>query len=109
MIVSLVGRTTTGSSSFLPPPWVTTASSGLKPSTCAASRLQVALGDEQREVGVGHPGRLDAGVDLGLHPLPDGVAVGTDDHGAPHRPVVGQLGLGQRRPGTTGGSRSPGG
>ena len=37
MIVSLVGRTTTGSSSSLPPPWVTTASSGLKPSTCWAS------------------------------------------------------------------------
>ncbi len=37
MIVSLVGRTTTGSSSSLPPAWVTTASSGLKPSTCSAS------------------------------------------------------------------------
>ncbi len=36
--VSLVGRTTTGSSSSLPPPWVTTANSGLKPSTCSASR-----------------------------------------------------------------------
>ncbi len=40
MIVSEVGRTTTGSSSSLPPPWVTTASSGLKPSTCSASRLR---------------------------------------------------------------------
>ena len=55
---------------------------------------QVALGDEQREVGVGHPGRLDPAVDLGLHPLPDGVAVGADDHGPPDRPVVGQFGLG---------------
>ena len=29
-----------------------------------------------------------------LHPLPDGVAVRADDHRAPHRAVVGQLGLG---------------
>ena len=33
--------------------------------------LEVALGDEQREVGVLGAGGLDAGVDLGLHPLPD--------------------------------------
>jgi hypothetical protein len=33
MIVSLVGRTITASSSCLPPPIVTTASSGLNPST----------------------------------------------------------------------------
>ena len=57
--------------------------------------LEVALGDEQGEVGVGHARRLDAGVELGLHPLPDGVAVGADDHGAAHGPVVGQLRLGQ--------------
>lgn len=37
MIVSLVGRTTSGSSSSLPPPLVTRASSGAKPSTCSAS------------------------------------------------------------------------
>ena len=36
--VSEVGRTTSGSSSVLPPATVTTASSGLKPSTCSASR-----------------------------------------------------------------------
>ena len=65
MTVSLVGRTTTGSSSCLPPPWVTTASSGEKPSTCSASRLQVALRDEQREVGVLRARRLDPGVHLG--------------------------------------------
>ena len=35
--VSEVGRTTRGSSSFSPPPWVTTASSGANPSTCSAS------------------------------------------------------------------------
>jgi hypothetical protein len=38
MTVSLVGRTTIGSASCSPPAWVTTASSGLKPSTCSASR-----------------------------------------------------------------------
>ena len=37
MMVSEVGRTTSGSSSFSPPAWVTTASSGEKPSTCSAS------------------------------------------------------------------------
>lgn len=34
------GRTTTGSSSCLPPQWVTTVGPGLKPSTCSASRLR---------------------------------------------------------------------
>ncbi len=38
--VSEVGRTTNGSSSGLPPATVTTASSGLKPSTCSASRCR---------------------------------------------------------------------
>src|SRR5207302_9082378 len=56
--------------------------------------LDVALGDEQGEVGVAGPGRLDAGVQLGHHALPYGVAVGADDHRAPHGPVVGQLGPG---------------
>ncbi len=56
--------------------------------------LQVALGDEQREVGVLGADVLDAAIDVGLHALPDGVAVRADDHGAPHRAVVGQLGLG---------------
>jgi hypothetical protein len=37
-MVSDVGRTTAGSASSLPPPMVTTANSGLKPSTCSASR-----------------------------------------------------------------------
>jgi hypothetical protein len=37
MIVSEVGRITSGSSSSFPPPCVTTAVSGAKPSTCWAS------------------------------------------------------------------------
>ena len=56
---------------------------------------EVALGDEQREVSILRPGRLDAGVDLGLHALPDGIPVGPDDDRAPHRSSLGQLGLGQ--------------
>jgi hypothetical protein len=37
MIVSDVGRMANGSSSSFPPAWVTTASSGLNPSTCSFS------------------------------------------------------------------------
>jgi hypothetical protein len=44
MMVSEVGRTTSGSSSSLPPPWVTTAVSGANPSTCSASRLRKLCG-----------------------------------------------------------------
>ena len=40
MTVSEVGRTMSGSSSGLPPAWVTTASSGANPSTCSASRCR---------------------------------------------------------------------
>ena len=57
--------------------------------------LEVALGDEQREVGVEGTARLDALVDLGLHPLPDRVAVRPDDHRPADRAVVGQLGFRQ--------------
>ena len=42
--VSLVGRMASGSVSSLPPPCVTTASSGLKPSTCSASRSKKLIG-----------------------------------------------------------------
>ena len=51
--------------------------------------------DQQREVRVLRAGGLDAPVDLGLHPLPDRVAVGPDDHGPARRTVLGQLRLGQ--------------
>ena len=44
MTVSLVGRIASGSASFLPPPWVTTANSGLNPSTCSASRSKKLIG-----------------------------------------------------------------
>ncbi len=39
MIVSLVGRTASRSSSFFWPPWVTQATSGANPSTCSASLM----------------------------------------------------------------------
>ncbi len=44
MIVSDVGRTTSGSASSSPPPIVTTASSGEKPSTCCFSFSRNDLG-----------------------------------------------------------------
>ena len=55
--------------------------------------LQQALWDEQREVGVDVAGRLDAGVESGLHVLPEGIAIGTDDHAAANRGVVRELSL----------------
>ena len=93
-MVSLVGRTTTGSSSLLPAP--VSHDGELRGEAFDMLRLpsQVAFGDEQRKVGVRHPGGLDPAVDLRLHPLPDGVAVGTDDHRPPDGAVVGQLGFG---------------
>src|SRR5439155_20620784 len=67
---------------------------GAEPLDVLLLAFEVALGDEQREVRVGRARVLDAPVELGLHPLPDRVPVGPDDHRSPHRPVVGQLGLG---------------
>ena len=55
--------------------------------------LEVALGDEQREVDVLGAGGLDPPVLLGLHVLPEGVCVGANDHRPAHRAVVRQLRL----------------
>ena len=55
--------------------------------------LEVGLRDEEREVGVLGAAGLDALVDLGLHPLPDRVAVGPDHHRAADGAVLGQLRL----------------
>ena len=46
---------------------------------------------EQREVDVVVPGPLDVAVELVAHRFPDGEAVGTDDHAATDRRVIGQL------------------
>ena len=55
--------------------------------------LEEALGDEEREIGVDVARVLDAAVHQPLDVLPDGVAVGPDDHHPLHRRVVGELGL----------------
>ena len=55
--------------------------------------LQEAERDEQREVGVDVTGLLEAPVERRLDILPEGVAVGPDDHAALDRGVVGQLGF----------------
>jgi len=54
---------------------------------------QQAFGDQQREVGVDVPGRLDADVELALQMLPHRIAVRPDDHEALDRGVVGEFGL----------------
>ena len=53
--------------------------------------LQVALGDQQREVRVVVAGCLEAVIEVALDALPDGVPVGPYGEGAAHGPVVGQL------------------
>ena len=55
---------------------------------------QVTLGNKEREVGVLGSGDLDSSVNLGLNVFPNGVTVGTNDHGAANRAVVGHFGLG---------------
>ena len=93
MTVSLVGRTTIGSSSSLPPADGDDGQLGAEPLDVLGLALEVRLGDEEREVGVLGAARLDAGVDLGLHPLPEPVAVRADHHGSADRTVLGELRL----------------
>src|SRR5262249_542965 len=54
--------------------------------------LKEALGDEQREIGVDGAGRLEGAVEAALHVLPEGVAVGFDDHTAADVGILGQPG-----------------
>ena len=54
--------------------------------------LQEARRDEERERDVPGARLLDPPVHVGLHELPDRVAPRPDDHGSPHRAVLGQLG-----------------
>ena len=49
------------------------------------------LGNEEREVDVAVARSLDVAVKFGLHRFPDRVAVGSDDHAAANRRVVGQF------------------
>ncbi len=55
--------------------------------------LEVRLGDEEREVRVLGSARLDAGVDLGLQPLPEAVPVRADDHRPADGAILGKLRL----------------
>ena len=50
-----------------------------------------ALRDEEREVGVDVPRRLEAPIEAVLEHLPDGIAMRLDDHAAAHRRVLGQV------------------
>ena len=50
------------------------------------------FGDEEGEVGVLVAGGLEHAVQLGLHLLPDGVAVGFDDHASADGALFGQVG-----------------
>src|SRR6185369_3422133 len=51
-----------------------------------------ALRNEEREVAVLVTGLLEHPVQGGLHLLPDGVAIGADDHATANRAVVSKLG-----------------
>ena len=55
---------------------------------------EITLGDEEREVRILRARPLDARIDLALHALPDGVAVGANHHRPAHGTIVGHLGLG---------------
>ena len=92
MTASEVGRTTSGSSSSLPAGVGHDGELGGEALHVLGLAPEVALRDEQREVGVLVPGRLDPAVQVRLEELPDAVAVGADDHRAPDRPPVGELG-----------------
>ena len=105
MIVSLVGRTISGSSSFgrrggpqAPcavgfQPMVGDDGAFLgEPLDVLGLLFQEAHRDEQRKIGVLVPGRLEHRVELPLDVLPDGVAPGLDDHAAADVGVLGQVG-----------------
>ena len=55
-----------------------------------------ALGDEQGEVGILHAGSFKHLVELGLHLLPDGVAVGFDNHTSADGGRLGKVCLGHQ-------------
>ena len=92
MIASEVGRTTSRSSSSSSPPLRDPGDLRREALDVLGLLHQQALGNEQREVRVDVPGRLEPRVERLLDQLPDGVAVRTDDHAALDRRVVGQLG-----------------
>ena len=92
MMASDVGRTTSRSSSSSSPPLRDPRDLRREAFDVLRLLAQQALGNEEREVRVDVPGRLEAPVERLLHQLPDRVSVRTDDHAALDRRIVGQLG-----------------
>ena len=105
MIVSEVGRTISGSSSFdsgstsTPWPGIGLESVMRDDGAFLGEALghllflgQKRFGNKQREVGVDVAGILEHAVEGPLHLLPDGVAVRLDDHAAAHVGVLRQAG-----------------
>ena len=100
--VSLVGRTTSGSSSFA-------VGSGNQPTLAITHQpvvsddrhllgealdvlgllREIAERDEQRKIAILVPRRLDAVIKQPLHPLPDAIAPRPDDHAATHAALLG--------------------
>ena len=93
MMVSEVGRTTSGSSSFF-------AAADGDHGQLRREALDVFLlffeeghGDEQREGGVDVAGLLEAPVERLLDVFPQRPAIGAHDHAAAHRGIIGHLGF----------------
>ena len=102
MIVSLVGRTISGSSSLpagrKPPSgsgsrrwWVTTAHFLGKPLDVLSFLLKKAHGDEQGEISILVPCRLEHVIQRPLHILPQSITPRLDHHTASDRTVFGQV------------------
>ena len=51
------------------------------------------LGNQQGEISILHTGCLEHVVEATLHLLPDGIAIGLDDHAATHCRLLGKVGL----------------
>lgn len=89
-MVSLVGRTTSFSSSSFPPPTVTRANSGLKPSTWLASFYE-RVWYKLWKVHVAVPCLLELNIQVILNSLPNGITVWTNNHGATNGTIIREL------------------
>ena len=93
MIVSEVGRITRGSSSSSPPPWVTTASSGENPATCDFSFSMKLRGISSGKRRIHMSCGLKTAVQSSSDVFPQRPAIGSHNHTAANRSIVGELGL----------------
>ena len=91
MIVSDVGRITSGSSSFSPPPCVTTASSGENPATCDCSLLMKLCGISSGNAAFTCPVALNRRSSCAVMFSHSAQPYGPHDHAAAHRRVIRQL------------------